>query len=551
MALLLQTTNSLAQNKYLEYSFQKGTQSFTTKPTAVTNGWMLPYNSGDCFPDKIIYINSKSHEAKYLPLAGMVNFPLINIYDILQAGANEFVCAGLYNKNIDVSSMLQPMIYTIDSTGNVLWRTYFEAQDLPGKNVTLPFKKLVQAPDGSIYAFAPNSYLAKIDANGHKVWLKAFPDGDDILWSFKGLIMSGANHIWELDSSGIIVKDNVFSNDHVFSTLHHGTGNDIITQNWGTVFIINSNTKITDSFQFQQFHFLTKSLKPITFYAADSNYYFAQLDSMASYSYKGKLNWKTSIPGNSISGFALARSIIAVAGNGPTPFLKTFDKSGDTDPIKRDIGVINIIPLKVTSQPTPGSNDSFKMRVITADIDVVVKNFSTETIHSFYLQSLGTRIWPRFNCQEITLLNFTRLNIAPGDSARVHLGNISRYDVTPGTNGYPYYIAVSTVSPNDKIDATDTNNIQAITGTLTTIKPNPTEHDFQIYPNPSSGVFYLDNISDQHAKVIVYDITGKQVFTKNIISQHNIMDISEQPDGMYFISIHTDNGVIIKKLIKQ
>jgi len=85
-------------------------------------------------------------------------------------------------------------------------------------------------------------------------------------------------------------------------------------------------------------------------------------------------------------------------------------------------------------------------------------------------------------------------------------------------------------------------NINSIEKTVT---PN-----ISITPNPTTGDFYINNISND-LKVEIYDISGKLV--KNIIiNGTNKIDIRELNNGLYFV-ILTDNknNTFTKKIIKH
>lgn len=73
--------------------------------------------------------------------------------------------------------------------------------------------------------------------------------------------------------------------------------------------------------------------------------------------------------------------------------------------------------------------------------------------------------------------------------------------------------------------------------------------EISVYPNPSSGLIYFnttENISD--AKIQVYDFSGKCLTTRRLNSSESL-DLSEFPDGIYFIKINSSKGFFTKKII--
>ncbi len=73
----------------------------------------------------------------------------------------------------------------------------------------------------------------------------------------------------------------------------------------------------------------------------------------------------------------------------------------------------------------------------------------------------------------------------------------------------------------------------------------------KIYPNPTTGIFTIkinSQFSDNNSQIIITDITGKTVMTKEYIPIQ--IDISNYTQGIYFVKIKTNNYSITKKIIK-
>lgn len=65
-----------------------------------------------------------------------------------------------------------------------------------------------------------------------------------------------------------------------------------------------------------------------------------------------------------------------------------------------------------------------------------------------------------------------------------------------------------------------------------------------LYPNPTSGEFLVRTNSNEIIKnILVYNVLGEYVTDK--------LDLSSFSDGMYFVKINTENGQIIKKIVKK
>lgn len=67
-----------------------------------------------------------------------------------------------------------------------------------------------------------------------------------------------------------------------------------------------------------------------------------------------------------------------------------------------------------------------------------------------------------------------------------------------------------------------------------------------IYPNPSSDIIYIVGVEGID-KVVLYDITGKKIFT----TDNNSIDISGLSDGLYLIELFKGNSKKVEKVIKR
>ena len=70
--------------------------------------------------------------------------------------------------------------------------------------------------------------------------------------------------------------------------------------------------------------------------------------------------------------------------------------------------------------------------------------------------------------------------------------------------------------------------------------------NIEIYPNPSNGVFHIDNIADVHS-IKVNDILGKGILEIMNTKNNIIIELNEK-NGVYFIQLEYQNG---KKVIRK
>ena len=77
----------------------------------------------------------------------------------------------------------------------------------------------------------------------------------------------------------------------------------------------------------------------------------------------------------------------------------------------------------------------------------------------------------------------------------------------------------------------------------------PTENEVNIYPNPANEKIEIEGL--QAGQVEIINFQGKVVKNINLTMDITTIDISKLSSGVYSMRIKTDDGIIVKKLIKQ
>lgn len=107
---------------------------------------------------------------------------------------------------------------------------------------------------------------------------------------------------------------------------------------------------------------------------------------------------------------------------------------------------------------------------------------------------------------------------------------------------------------NPMDDDTNSNGIpDYLDAGVTFSVPGFLEMEFSLYPNPSNGIINLEFENDVRVEnIVIFNLHGKTV--KEIASANNThgkitIDLSKLPAGFYLLSVITDDGIVVEKIL--
>jgi hypothetical protein len=77
--------------------------------------------------------------------------------------------------------------------------------------------------------------------------------------------------------------------------------------------------------------------------------------------------------------------------------------------------------------------------------------------------------------------------------------------------------------------------------------------NWSVYPNPSTGIFHIENNSatvPKNTRLNIVDVLGRTILTKTYNGSETI-DISDSTNGLYFIQVQTQFKSANFKVVKQ
>lgn len=75
--------------------------------------------------------------------------------------------------------------------------------------------------------------------------------------------------------------------------------------------------------------------------------------------------------------------------------------------------------------------------------------------------------------------------------------------------------------------------------------------DLIIFPNPTSGILNVRGYGNETLQVLIYDRSGKQIFSQQYSEKQINIDLSKLPDGIYTLKTVSGKSVKSKLIIKK
>jgi PKD repeat protein len=71
-----------------------------------------------------------------------------------------------------------------------------------------------------------------------------------------------------------------------------------------------------------------------------------------------------------------------------------------------------------------------------------------------------------------------------------------------------------------------------------------------IYPNPVAEKFFVDyDPLPANGKISIYNSLGEKILAQNILSAQTEINLIDQPGGIYFVAVQTEEGIVSRKII--
>jgi hypothetical protein len=69
----------------------------------------------------------------------------------------------------------------------------------------------------------------------------------------------------------------------------------------------------------------------------------------------------------------------------------------------------------------------------------------------------------------------------------------------------------------------------------------------EILPNPSLGKLFICGMQEG-TRLTVYNESGEKILPPQLLDNQSVIDLSEQPEGEYFIELYANRKVDLRKI---
>ncbi len=182
----------------------------------------------------------------------------------------------------------------------------------------------------------------------------------------------------------------------------------------------------------------------------------------------------------------------------------------------------------------------------TADQTLIVEDVTAPTLSCLGNQTVSADAGSTYTVQG------TEFDLATAED-NCGVANIENdYNNSASLSGAPFPVGTTTVTwiVTDNEGNTNTCSFDVVVNSTVGFETLE-QKGIKIYPNPVLDVLKLDVTNNQIQKLIISDLLGKQLIQKTSINKNATFDLSGFDEGIYLISIQTDNKVITSKIVKK
>lgn len=102
---------------------------------------------------------------------------------------------------------------------------------------------------------------------------------------------------------------------------------------------------------------------------------------------------------------------------------------------------------------------------------------------------------------------------------------------------------------NRKLTAADIDDLYSLTDLA--VSNQAQDRTINVFPNPTNGIVNVSGNANVILQLVIYDMTGKQIFSNTNFKKEMRIDLSKFPNGIYTLKTVTKNAVKTQLIIKK
>lgn len=155
----------------------------------------------------------------------------------------------------------------------------------------------------------------------------------------------------------------------------------------------------------------------------------------------------------------------------------------------------------------------------------------------------------------VLTVSSSQVLLCTGETATLTAGGALSYLWSTGLPG-AFLVISPALTGTYAVKGTDVNQcsatasfVQQVSECLGLSSPESGAFPVSVYPNPGTGIFTLQ--SDNSAEYEILNSSGMPVYTGMLLAGKTILELREQPEGLYFMQLRLKNGIKTIKIIKN
>ena len=247
-------------------------------------------------------------------------------------------------------------------------------------------------------------------------------------------------------------------------------------------------------------------------------------------------------------GFVVTQDKVIFAGNSPSGQIGLYacaaDQENSTAYQWPDVEILDFTISNITINYQSWGEESYATD-FDFDAELLIRNNGTETLTALSVLSLRSG---GANCvRQFYYSNFPELEIAPGAEFTLQMARSNEFaPPSPGNT-----LCFELLAPNSSLELNIENNLLCKSFNITSIEEVSVKSPLYLYPNPASDQLHIKTAIERPVQLVIMDISGKLILTKQYHSVNTSIDVSALLPGVYLLQLTDGSQIWNGRFVKE